>query len=84
MTDRRIHLLLIDDEPDYRREMVLGLGEFFEVDEAADGRAALDLVARNNGAYDVALIDQHLGSDPDGIADGLALAGAHGNAGCGV
>jgi|CXWK01.1.fsa_nt_gi GAF domain-containing protein/anti-sigma regulatory factor (Ser/Thr protein kinase) len=68
MTDRRIHLLLIDDEPDYRREMVLGLGEFFEVDEAADGRAALDLVARNNGAYDVALIDQHLGSDPDGIA----------------
>ena len=43
MTDRRIHLLLIDDEPDYRREMVLGLGEFFEVDEAADGRAALDL-----------------------------------------
>lgn len=67
MPAERIRLLLVDDEPDPRFEMALALSEQFDVDEADNGRAALDLVADRHGQYDVALIDQHLGSEPDGI-----------------
>lgn len=67
MPAERIRLLLVDDEPGYLDEMAVGLSSYFDVDTAADGRAALDLVADRHGRYDVALIDQHLGSEPDGI-----------------
>lgn len=68
MNPNRIRILLLDDDPGYRLDTVIWLRDSFQVDEAADGRAALDLIERNHGEYDVALIDQHLATGLDGIS----------------
>jgi len=56
MCDGERHILVVDDEPDIcenLRDILLDCG--YRVDVAADGQAALELLAR--GAYDIALID---------------------------
>jgi len=70
MTQDHIRVLLLDDDEDYRRAMTFTLGNALGVvvDEAANGREAIDQVQAAGGAYDVILIDQHLNTEPDGIA----------------
>jgi len=70
MTQDNIRVLLLDDDEDYRRAMTVTLGNVLGVvvDEAGNGREAITRVEAVGGEYDVILIDQHLGTEPDGIA----------------
>ena len=55
-------ILIVDDNPEIREvAMVLLQGEGFTVDEAGDGKEALDKI--EHGAYDLILLDVNL---PDG------------------
>ena len=69
MTQDHIRVLLLDDNEDYRRAMTVTLGNALGVvvDEAGNGREAIARVEAVGGEYDVILIDQHLGTEPDGI-----------------
>lgn len=63
-----IRILLVDDDHFSRepmRDWLLNLN--FLVDEAVDCEEALNKVRQQNGNYDVALIDQVLGTGRDGI-----------------
>jgi GAF domain-containing protein len=71
MTNERLRVLILDDEASLRKPLRRYLENDFgyDVDCAASGREALTMVDASQGHYDVALIDQHLESEPgqDGI-----------------
>ena len=69
MAEERVRVLLLDDEASLRVPLQRFLESRFgyQVDTAASGEEALDLVARAEGRYDVALIDEVLMPGPDGI-----------------
>lgn len=59
-------ILVVDDEPQIRKQLKIGLGGFgFEVITAANGTEALILAAQQSPA--VMILDIALGSRPDGI-----------------
>jgi DNA-binding response OmpR family regulator len=63
-----MHVLIVEDEPEMARLLASGLREeSYEVSQASDGRAALELSARNS--FDVILLDVMLPH-----ADGLEVA----------
>jgi DNA-binding response OmpR family regulator len=63
-----MHVLIVEDEPEMARLLASGLREeAYEVSHASDGRAALELSARNS--FDVILLDVMLP-----YADGLEVA----------
>lgn len=75
MSIQDIRVLLVDDETSFRKPLVISLLRQFEqhvrpfelcVDEAASGRDALQLL-ESQGRYDVALIDQVLEGEIDGL-----------------
>ena len=56
MTDQHRRVLVVDDDPEIRRILVTALRlRALEIDEAVDGRAALDLLRENR--YAVVLLD---------------------------
>ena len=69
MCDKRLRILLVDDEASLREPLQkrLQTGFGYEVDLAANGAEALEHVETCAGRYDVALIDQTLIPGPDGI-----------------
>lgn len=69
MLQEHLNILLVDDERSVREPLARYLSSKFgfRVDVAADGEEALAIATENNGQYDVALIDQLLMSEPDGI-----------------
>lgn len=63
-----IRILLVDDEEAFRVPMAEWLRkQGYEVDAAADGLQAVELVRQAQGNYNVILIDQVLVKGPDGI-----------------
>jgi DNA-binding NtrC family response regulator len=58
-------VLLVDDEPDYRRLLRLGIGGGHQFDEAGGAAEALERLDR--AAYDVVLSDLQMAPGPDGI-----------------
>lgn len=59
-------ILVVDDEPQIRKQLRIGLGGYgFEVITAANGQEALSLAAQQAPA--VIILDVSLGSAPDGI-----------------
>lgn len=71
MMSEGLRVLLLDDENSLREPLRRYLENNFgyDVDSAASGGEALAMVEASQGHYDVALIDQHLESEPeqDGI-----------------
>lgn len=69
MNRERLRILLLDDEESLRvplqRRLMNSFG--YAVDTVSSGEEALELVHRNRGNYDVALLDQVLLPGPDGI-----------------
>lgn len=69
MTEEKLRVLLLDDKEDLR----VGLTQYlqdncgYQVDSAARGQEALQLVKASHGLYDVALLDHVLEEEPDGI-----------------
>ncbi len=59
-------ILVVDDEPQIRRQLKIGLGGYgFEVVTAANGQEALVMTAQQ--AVDLIILDISLGSEPDGV-----------------
>lgn len=71
MSEKTLHLLIVDDEESIRKLLADNLIRkyHYEVDTAADSKAALELIDHFCGRYDVALIDQVL----EGSISGLEL-----------
>ena len=69
MTDKAIRVLIVDDRLDDREFLAarLRLEDGFEVDTTNDGNDALSQIKAAQGQYDVILMDNRLGGDPDGI-----------------
>ena len=69
MCDKRLRILLVDDEASLREPLQkrLQTGFGYEVDLAANGAEAIAHVETAADRYDVALIDQTLIPEPDGI-----------------
>lgn len=69
MNGETLRVLLVDDEMSLRQPLAEYLrAQFgFQVDAAANGEEALALVEANAGRYDVALIDNLLIPEPEGI-----------------
>lgn len=69
MSHDRLRVLLVDDEKGIREPLaeLLPPSFGFEVDAAADYDGAMQFIERNQGQYDVALIDRLLVPAPDGI-----------------
>jgi GAF domain-containing protein len=64
----KIRVLLIDDEISLLGPMKVYLQDFgYEVDTARNGAEAFELIHKNSGFYDVALIDYSLIPGPNGI-----------------
>lgn len=56
MTDQHRRVLVVDDDPEIRRILVTALRlRALEIDEAVDGRSAIDLIRENR--YAVVLLD---------------------------
>jgi DNA-binding response OmpR family regulator len=53
-----LKLLVVDDEPGIREGLALGLGDLFDVDQAANGAAALLAIAESRP--DLVLLDQKM------------------------
>ncbi|MCL4256461.1 MAG: response regulator, partial [Anaerolineae bacterium] len=59
-------VLVVDDEPQIRKQLKIGLGGYgYDVITAINGEDALMLIAQQNP--DLVLLDISLGSLPDGI-----------------
>lgn len=71
MSEQTLRLIIIDDEDSLRIPLVEHLKTIYsyDVDAAANGREALQLLQKTQGRYDVALIDQVL----EGAISGLDL-----------
>ncbi|MCS6845910.1 MAG: GAF domain-containing protein [Caldilineales bacterium] len=69
MIAESLRVLLVDDERSLRQPLAEYLKTQcgFHVDDAADGQEALAKVEANGGRYDVALIDNLLLPEPDGV-----------------
>ena len=50
------HILIVDDDPDIRKVLSLLLKDSYKIDEAADGRSAVDFVRRNSD-LDLIILD---------------------------
>jgi CheY-like chemotaxis protein len=66
--DYTLKVLIVDDDEDVRDPLAewMELVEGMVVDTARNGKEALDLVKRDDGRYDVVLLDKNL-EDEDGI-----------------
>jgi two-component system KDP operon response regulator KdpE len=61
-----LKVLVVDDEPQIRRQLKIGLGGYgFEVTTVANGEEALIFAAQH--APDMIILDISLGSEPDGV-----------------
>jgi CheY-like chemotaxis protein len=69
--DRRLSLLVVEDNEEARHLIVRVLGPFYTVDAVADARSALERMSRT--AFDVLVMDIHLGGKQTG-ADILRIA----------
>lgn len=58
--DRRMCVLIVEDDPSIRLVLVGGLRKSFDVLKAPDGQAALDLIAELDRAPDVVLTDVNM------------------------
>jgi GAF domain-containing protein len=63
----RVRILLVDDERSLLEPLTAFLNRYFTVEGALSGQAALDLVEKRQGNFDVALVDETLIPGPDGI-----------------
>ncbi len=62
----KLKILVVDDEPQIRKQLRIGLGGYgYEVITAASGQEALTLAAQQSP--DVIILDISLNSEPDGI-----------------
>lgn len=62
----KLKMLIVDDEPQIRKQLKLGLGGYgYEVIAAANGQEALILAAQQTP--DVIILDISLGTEPDGV-----------------
>lgn len=62
----KLKILVVDDEPQIRKQLKIGLGGFgYDVVTAANGQEALTLAAQQ--APDAIILDISLGSEPDGV-----------------
>ena len=62
----KLKVLIVDDEPQIRRQIKIGLGGYgYDVLTAANGQEAL--IATAQQSPDVIILDISLGSEPDGI-----------------
>lgn len=62
----KLKILVVDDEPQIRKQLRIGLGGYgYEVFAAANGQDALILTAQHSP--DVIILDISLGTEPDGV-----------------
>ncbi len=62
----KLKILVVDDEPQIRKQLKIGLGGYgYEVVTAGNGQEALTLAAQHSP--DVVILDISLGSEPDGL-----------------